>query len=69
MCSTDLRCKEQHERVNLIIEPTFTEPEAQVTMEGKKKKIKVLTLQKLSNKEGREETHFDSISSVQTEIF
>ena len=38
MCSTDLRCKEQHERVNLIIEPTFTEPEAQVTMEGKKKR-------------------------------
>ena len=37
MCSTDLRCKEQHERVNLIIEPALTEPETQVTMEGKKK--------------------------------
>lgn len=35
----------------------------------KEKKIKVLTVQKVCNKEGREETHFDSISSVQTETF
>ena len=51
---------------SLIIGPTFTEPEAQVTIE-RKKKINVLTLQKLYNKEGREETHFDIINSVQTE--
>ena len=52
--------------MNLTIGPTFTEPEAQVKIEGEKK-INVLTLQKLCDKEGREETHFDIINSVRTE--
>lgn len=49
--------KKTRKRVNLIIEPTFTEPGGTGDNRRKKDK-KVLTVQKVCNKEGREKLTF-----------